>query len=43
MMDRLSNPAKLRAYALSEQLKEIMAPLFQNVWTISSPANSPPA
>ncbi|MCZ5936334.1 hypothetical protein O5264_29380, partial [Escherichia coli] len=24
---RLSNPAKLRAYALSEQLKEIMAPL----------------
>ncbi|MBW6086566.1 hypothetical protein KZ779_17175 [Escherichia coli] len=26
MMDRLSNPAKLRAYALSEQLKEIMAP-----------------
>lgn len=29
MMDRLSNPAKLRAYVLSEQLKEIMAPLFQ--------------
>lgn len=29
MMDRLSNPAKLRAYALSEQLKTIMAPLFQ--------------
>ncbi|WP_387465209.1 ketol-acid reductoisomerase [Photorhabdus sp. RM323S] len=29
MMDRLSNPAKLRAYALSEQLKEIMTPLFQ--------------
>jgi len=29
MMDRLSNPAKLRAFALSEQLKEIMAPLFQ--------------
>lgn len=29
MMDRLSNPAKLRAYALSEQLKEILAPLFQ--------------
>ena len=25
MMDRLSNPAKLRAYALSEQLKEITA------------------
>ncbi|MDC9587911.1 ketol-acid reductoisomerase [Xenorhabdus sp. XENO-10] len=29
MMDRLSNPAKLRAYALSEQLKVILAPLFQ--------------
>jgi len=29
MMDRLSNPAKIRAYALSEQLKTIMAPLFQ--------------
>jgi len=29
MMDRLSNPAKLRAFALSEQLKTIMAPLFQ--------------
>lgn len=29
MMDRLSNPAKLRAYALSEELKELMAPLFQ--------------
>jgi ketol-acid reductoisomerase len=29
MMDRLSNPAKLRAFALSEQLKGIMRPLFQ--------------
>ncbi len=29
MMDRLSNPAKLRAYELSEQLKDILAPLFQ--------------
>ncbi|WJV53717.1 ketol-acid reductoisomerase [Pectobacteriaceae bacterium CE90] len=29
MMDRLSNPAKLRAFALSEQLKTIMEPLFQ--------------
>ncbi|CAQ86236.1 MULTISPECIES: ketol-acid reductoisomerase [Photorhabdus] len=29
MMDRLPNPAKLRAYALSEQLKDIMTPLFQ--------------
>ncbi len=28
MMDRLSNPAKLRAHALSEQLKTIMTPLF---------------
>ncbi|MCE1695433.1 ketol-acid reductoisomerase, partial [Enterobacter hormaechei] len=25
MMDRLSNPAKLRAYALSEQLKTILS------------------
>ncbi len=28
MMDRLSNPAKIRAYILSEELKTIMAPLF---------------
>ncbi|WP_440053177.1 ketol-acid reductoisomerase [Pseudoalteromonas sp. T1lg65] len=28
MMDRLSNPAKLRAFELSEQLKEIMRPLY---------------
>ncbi len=28
MMDRLSNPAKIRAFDLSEQLKEILAPLF---------------
>ncbi len=29
MMDRLSNPAKLRAFELSETLKELMAPLFE--------------
>ena len=29
MMDRLSNPAKIEAYILSDQLKSIMAPLFQ--------------
>jgi ketol-acid reductoisomerase len=29
MMDRLSNPAKLRAYDLSEQLKDLLRPLFQ--------------
>lgn len=29
MMDRLSNSAKLKAFELSEQLKEIMTPLFQ--------------
>jgi len=29
MMDRLSNPAKIRAYQLSEELKGILAPLFQ--------------
>ena len=28
MMDRLSNPAKIKAYELSEELKIIMAPLF---------------
>ena len=29
MMDRLSNPAKLKAFELSEELKEILRPLFQ--------------
>ncbi|MDC9722270.1 MAG: ketol-acid reductoisomerase [Urechidicola sp.] len=29
MMDRLSNPAKIEAYNLAEELKEIMRPLFQ--------------
>jgi ketol-acid reductoisomerase len=29
MMDRLSNPAKLKAFAISEELKDIMRPLFQ--------------
>jgi ketol-acid reductoisomerase len=29
MMDRLSNPAKLKAYELSEELKNIWRPLFQ--------------
>jgi ketol-acid reductoisomerase len=29
MMDRLSNPAKVKAFELSEQLKSILAPLFQ--------------
>ncbi|WP_448874244.1 ketol-acid reductoisomerase [Desulfobulbus propionicus] len=29
MMDRLSNPAKLRAYYLSEEIKEILIPLFE--------------
>ncbi|XLS27616.1 ketol-acid reductoisomerase [Flavobacteriaceae bacterium M23B6Z8] len=29
MMDRLSNPAKLKAFSLAEELKEIMRPLFQ--------------
>ena len=28
MMDRLSNPAKIEAYKLAEELKEIMTPLF---------------
>ena len=29
MMDRLSNPAKLAAFELAEELKDIMAPLFE--------------
>jgi ketol-acid reductoisomerase len=29
MMDRLSNPSKIRAFELSEELKTIMRPLFQ--------------
>ncbi|MFV5699024.1 ketol-acid reductoisomerase [Flavobacterium sp. ZT3R17] len=29
MMDRLSNPAKIEAYEISEELKDIMRPLFQ--------------
>ncbi len=29
MMDRLSNPAKIKAFELSEELKEIMRPLFE--------------
>jgi ketol-acid reductoisomerase len=28
MMDRLSNPAKIRAHELSEQIKQILTPLF---------------
>ena len=30
MMDRLSNPAKIKAFELSEELKDIMRPLFHN-------------
>ncbi len=30
MMDRLSNPAKIKAFELSEELKDIMRPLFQH-------------
>ncbi|PLW81608.1 ketol-acid reductoisomerase [Kineobactrum sediminis] len=29
MMDRLSNPAKLRAFYMAEELKEIMRPLYE--------------
>lgn len=29
MMDRLSNPAKIKAYILAEELKNILAPLFE--------------
>lgn len=30
MMDRLSNPAKIKAFELSEELKHIMKPLFEH-------------
>ena len=29
MMDRLSNPAKLKAFYLAEEMKEIMRPLYR--------------
>ena len=29
MMDRLSNPAKIKAFELSQQLKDLLTPLFQ--------------
>ena len=29
MMDRLSNPAKIRATELAEKMKKIMKPLYQ--------------
>ena len=29
MMDRLSNPAKIKAFELAEELKQLMRPLFQ--------------
>ena len=29
MMDRLTNPAKIKAFELSEEMKEIMAELYQ--------------
>lgn len=29
MMDRLSNPAKIRAYYLAEEIKDILTPLFE--------------
>ena len=30
MMDRLSNPSKIKAFELSEELKKILKPLFEN-------------
>ena len=38
MMDRLSNPAKIRAYALADELKDIMRSLFQNCLLYTSDA-----
>ena len=42
MMDRLSNPAKIKAYELSEELKTIMKPLFENdqIWCLELPSPS---
>jgi ketol-acid reductoisomerase len=31
MMDRLSNPAKIKAFELSQELKGIMRPLFDQI------------
>ena len=36
MMDRLSNPAKIKAFDLATELKDIMRPLYQNIKTILS-------
>ena len=35
MMDRLSNPAKIKAFELSEELKELCVHYFKNIWMIS--------
>jgi ketol-acid reductoisomerase len=34
MFDRLSNPAKLKAFEISEELKDIMRPFSKNIKTI---------
>jgi hypothetical protein len=34
MMDRLSNPKNSR-FNIAAELKDIMRPLFQNIWMIS--------
>jgi ketol-acid reductoisomerase len=31
MMDRLSNPAKIAAFNIAAELKDIMRPLFKNI------------
>jgi hypothetical protein len=36
MMDRLSNPAKIATFKTANELKDIMRPLFQNIWMILS-------
>ena len=45
MMDRLSNPAKIRATELAEKMKKIMKPLYcehqDNIRTTLSLASSP--
>ena len=40
MMDRLSNPSKIRASAIAEELKSLLAPSFRSIWMILSKENS---
>lgn len=39
MMDRLSNPAKIKAFQLAEELKDLLLPLLKSTWMILCPVN----